>query len=417
MDLNIKNINFKSKIFIGIAAGTVIFAALLAIYYFMFFSPLETSLNQKKSSLSIVKTRYTSYLAEVRTYPALVKKQKGLEIEFLSLLTELPSKKNIPGLLMEVSNYAKALHLNLDMFKPGKVAPKSFYEAVPFSMSISGSFFNVYNFFYKLADMNRIVDVHNVSISGNTSKDNVAASFEGTTFSFIGVMPKLLTIGNINAGARKHGNENNKVNAKGKTIKNNNVSSMPGSGSATKMSGKGLKYEYKYKHIERKTANGNNDNNNSVVKNSKNNKNNKNKNVKNIKNINNVKKKSLAQKIELLKRKYLTVNPYPYNLTRNPFRTFLYTKKPNISFKYAELPLLQYSLSSLHIVGIMERNGKYYAMVSTPNGRSYIVTSGSIMGVNRARIMDITENSIVLSEKTYNQLGQMHTIDYVMSMK
>ncbi len=365
MNLNMKSINFKNQIFIGVVIGAVIFIAIIAIYYFMFFTALQTSLNQKQSSLNIVKTRYTSYLSEVRAYPALVKKQKKLGIEFLSLLTELPSKKNIPGLLMQVSNYAKALHLNLDMFKPGNVAPKSFYEEVPFSMNISGSFFNVYKFFYKLADMNRIVDVHNVSIVGNSSKNHqVAASFEGTTFSFIGALP------NFTADKIKY-DKNIKYKIKSK------ISPMP---AANK-----LKYKYK-----------NNTNDNNKI--------NRNKN-------------SNKQKIKKLEYKSLNINPYPYNLLRNPFRTFLYTQKPNMSFKYGEIPLLQYSLSSLHIVGIMERNGKYFAMVSTPNGRSYIVTAGSIMGVNRARIINITNNSIVLTEKTYNQLGQTHVINYVMSMK
>ena len=359
MNLNMKNINFKNPIFIGVVIGAVIFIAITAIYYFVFFTALQTSLNQKQSSLNIIKTRYTSYLSEVRAYPALVKKQKKLDTEFLSLLTELPSKKNIPGLLMQVSNYAKALHLNFDMFKPGIVAPKSFYEEVPFSMNISGSFFNVYKFFYKLADMNRIVDVHNVSIAGNSSKNHqIAVSFEGTTFSFIGALPNFTT---------------DKIKYKTKS----KISLMP---AANK-----LKYKYK-----------NNTNDNNKI--------NRNKN-------------SNKQKIKKLEYKSLNINPYPYNLSRNPFRTFLYTQKPNMSFKYGEIPLLQYSLSSLHIIGIMERNGKYFAMVSTPNGRSYIVTAGSIMGVNRARIINITNNSIVLTEKTYNQLGQTHIINYVMSMK
>ncbi|MHB1663848.1 MAG: pilus assembly protein PilP [bacterium] len=365
MNLNMKNINFKNQIFVGVVIGAVIFIVIIAIYYFMFFTALETSLNQKKSSLNIVKIRYTSYLSEVKTYPALVKKQKKLDTEFLSLLTELPSKKNIPGLLMQVSNYAKALHLNLDMFKPGIVAPKSFYEEVPFSMNISGSFFNVYKFFYKLADMNRIVDVHNVAIAGNSSKHHqVAVSFEGTTFSFIGALP------NFTADKIKY-DKNIKYKTKSK------ISPMP---AANK-----LKYKYK----------SNTNENNNINRN----------------------KNSNKQKIKKLKYKNLNINPYPYNLLRNPFRTFLYTQKPNMSFKYGEIPLLQYSLSSLHIVGIMERNGKYFAMVSTPNGRSYIVTAGSIMGVNRARIINITNNSIVLTEKTYNQIGQMHFINYVMSMK
>ena len=105
---------------------------------------------------------------------------------------------------------------------------------------------------------------------------------------------------------------------------------------------------------------------------------------------------------------------YPYFLKRNPFQTFLYTKKPSVSFKVGEIPLLQYSLSSLKIVGIMERRGKYFAMIETPDNRSYIVTVGSIIGVGRARIVSINDSTINLVENTYNALGQMRAVNVVM---
>jgi hypothetical protein len=108
---------------------------------------------------------------------------------------------------------------------------------------------------------------------------------------------------------------------------------------------------------------------------------------------------------------------YPYFLKRNPFQTFLYTKKPSVSFKVGEIPLLQYSLSSLKIVGIMERRGKYFAMIQTPDNRSYIVTVGSIIGVGRARIASINDNTINLVENTYNALGQMRAVNVVMKMR
>ncbi len=108
---------------------------------------------------------------------------------------------------------------------------------------------------------------------------------------------------------------------------------------------------------------------------------------------------------------------YPYFLKRNPFQTFLYTKKPSVSFKVGEIPLLQYSLSSLKIVGIMERRGKYFAMIQTPGNRSYIVTVGSIIGVGRARIASINDNTINLVENTYNALGQMRAVNVVMKMR
>ena len=107
---------------------------------------------------------------------------------------------------------------------------------------------------------------------------------------------------------------------------------------------------------------------------------------------------------------------YPYFLKRNPFQTFLYTKKPSVSFKVGEIPLLQYSLSSLKIVGIMERRGKYFAMIQTPGNRSYIVTIGSIIGVGRARITSINDNTINLVENTYNALGQMRAVNVVMKV-
>ncbi len=108
---------------------------------------------------------------------------------------------------------------------------------------------------------------------------------------------------------------------------------------------------------------------------------------------------------------------YPYVLKRDPFQTFLYTKKPLVSFKAGELPLLQYGISSLKVVGIMNRRGKYFGMIQTPDGRSYIITVGSLVGVNRARVVSMNANEINLVERTYSILGRMHTINVVMPLK
>ncbi|MHB8232623.1 MAG: pilus assembly protein PilP [bacterium] len=108
---------------------------------------------------------------------------------------------------------------------------------------------------------------------------------------------------------------------------------------------------------------------------------------------------------------------YPYFLKRNPFQTFLYTPKHISSFKAGELPLLQYSISSLKVVGIMERRGKYFAMIQTPGNRSYIITTGSLVGINRARVVSINGNAVNLVERTYNILGQMQSLNVVMGLK
>jgi hypothetical protein len=108
---------------------------------------------------------------------------------------------------------------------------------------------------------------------------------------------------------------------------------------------------------------------------------------------------------------------YPYYLKRDPFQTFLYAQKSASSFKVGELPLLQYAVSSLKVVGIMSRRGKYFAMVQTPDGRSYIVTEGSLIGVNRAKVVSITSNAVHLIERTYNILGQIRSMNLVMPLQ
>jgi type IV pilus assembly protein PilO len=187
-----RNIKFNGPLGIGLIVSVAIFLIIIGGYYFLSYSKLEARLSQKKGVLNTVKAKYDADLALVRSYPVLVKQYEALNKEFVSLVLELPSKKDIPGLLMKIADYEKILGLNLKMFKPGKVVARGFYEAVPFSMNISGNFYNVYKFFYKLATMERIVDVHDVSISNGAKGQKVSVSFKGTTFSFIGTPPKKL---------------------------------------------------------------------------------------------------------------------------------------------------------------------------------------------------------------------------------
>ncbi len=190
MDIKKLKIDFKSTVALGLIISFVLFIVIMAVYYYLIYSGLALKLNQKEGTLRGVRAKYASYLILVKSYPMLVKKSSALNKEFAYLVKELPSKKDIPGLLMKISNYEKALHLSLEMFKPGKIIPQGFYEAVPFSMHISGDFHNVYKFFYKLASMKRIVDVHDVSITKDSNTQRVSVGFRGTTFSFIGSPPK-----------------------------------------------------------------------------------------------------------------------------------------------------------------------------------------------------------------------------------
>ena len=103
-------------------------------------------------------------------------------------LTELPNQKEIPSLLTNISNVGKSSGLEFLLFRPKPEVPKDFYAEVPVDIAVSGTFFNVADFFVAVSKLPRIVNITNVSfldikqVSGRTSlKVNCLA----TTFRFL----------------------------------------------------------------------------------------------------------------------------------------------------------------------------------------------------------------------------------------
>ncbi|UFS69649.1 type 4a pilus biogenesis protein PilO [Geomonas sp. RF6] len=103
-------------------------------------------------------------------------------------LTELPNSKEIPSLLTSISNAGKSAGLEFLLFKPRPEEKKEFYAAVPVDISVSGTFYQVADFFVAVGNLPRIVNINNVNFSDfktvggrTTLKVNCLA----TTFRFL----------------------------------------------------------------------------------------------------------------------------------------------------------------------------------------------------------------------------------------
>jgi len=79
--------------------------------------------------------------------------------------------------------------LEFRLFSPQKETPKDFYLEIPVSIEVSGSYHNVAMFFEKVGQMERIVNILNVSMTPlkdrsttlNTKCDAVTYRFKGET--------------------------------------------------------------------------------------------------------------------------------------------------------------------------------------------------------------------------------------------
>lgn len=95
---------------------------------------------------------------------------------FGTMLKLLPAKNEMPGLLEEISKTGVASGLKFELFAPQAEVKQDFYVELPIKITVIGTYMQLAIFLSRVAEMSRIVTLHEFSIAGLTSKDNKVVS-------------------------------------------------------------------------------------------------------------------------------------------------------------------------------------------------------------------------------------------------
>jgi type IV pilus assembly protein PilO len=90
---------------------------------------------------------------------------------FGALLRQLPSKTEIPALIVDISQTGLASGLEIELFKPNPESRKEFYAEKPISLRVKGDYHQFGAFASEIAALPRIVTLHNIALQPS-SKDN-----------------------------------------------------------------------------------------------------------------------------------------------------------------------------------------------------------------------------------------------------
>ena len=108
--------------------------------------------------------------------PAYRAQLQTLQERFAAALKQLPAQNEMPGLLEEVSTTGVTSGLKFELFAPQPEVMHDFYVELPIKVSVVGTYFQLATFISRVAQMNRIVTLHDFSIVGVSSRDNKVAS-------------------------------------------------------------------------------------------------------------------------------------------------------------------------------------------------------------------------------------------------
>jgi len=161
---------------------------LLGLYGYLVYIPTSEELEKKKAEMSKLETQ----LRELRTVAANMKRFQAeaakLREELGLAMAQLPTSKEIPSLLANVSNLGKEAGLEFLLFRPTPEVNREFYAEIPVELKIRGTYNDVAVFFDKVGKLPRIVNIADVTMEGAKEvhgRWEIITSCTATTFKFI----------------------------------------------------------------------------------------------------------------------------------------------------------------------------------------------------------------------------------------
>ena len=123
---------------------------------------LRTSFEEKQQKAANYE-KYKAQLAEMQQ-------------TFGAMLRQLPNKKEVADLLIDVSQTGLAAGLEFQLFQPQNEIPKDFYAELPIAIRQTGTYHEMGNFASGIAALPRIVTLHDIEIVPVSAKDARAGS-------------------------------------------------------------------------------------------------------------------------------------------------------------------------------------------------------------------------------------------------
>ena len=94
---------------------------------------------------------------------------KQMVQSFGTMLRQLPGETEIPSLIVDISQTGLAAGLQEKLFQPQAEIRKDFYAEKPIRIRLSGSYHEIANFVSGIASLPRIVTLHNINITRDSS--------------------------------------------------------------------------------------------------------------------------------------------------------------------------------------------------------------------------------------------------------
>lgn len=154
-------------------------------YWWMMYRPAQdevTGLMNQQQKLQRKLNEVRSVAAKMEQFEEEI---AALERELKVAVRQLPSSKELPGLLTDISTLGKKAGLEFEAFRPRGENDRGFYAEVPIEIEFTGGYHEVATFFDRVAKLDRIVNVGDLRMNvGRETLEGTILKVSGRAVTF-----------------------------------------------------------------------------------------------------------------------------------------------------------------------------------------------------------------------------------------
>ena len=154
---------------------TVVAIAMVVVGWFLVLSGVHEQLDNEQNKEPTLKNDYRAKLAQAVNLGELRKQKLQVEEYVTQLEKQLPGKAEMDALLSDINQAGLGRGLQFELFRPGQVVLKDYYAELPISIRVSGRYHDIGSFAADIANLSRIVTLHNMVLTSGKDPSGVLA--------------------------------------------------------------------------------------------------------------------------------------------------------------------------------------------------------------------------------------------------
>lgn len=159
-------VGIQGLVFVAIFAGIIALGYFVDLNLYRPITLLDEDLVKSEQKLEKdLKPKFESKASLAANLDAYKAQLAEMERSFGAMLQKLPEDLQIDSLIIDISQAGLRSGLEFDLIKPGNESAQEFYVEFPINITVVGRFHEFGDFVSGLSELDRIVSVHNVSLT------------------------------------------------------------------------------------------------------------------------------------------------------------------------------------------------------------------------------------------------------------